>query len=182
MIADLAFNRGREQTNLAKNSLDNLKKELVHEVGPRVRTSLLFKYIKISFFPVLLLTLIFFGVNLFEDGSLQYGSKLILVALGANVGCWLSLAVRTRGMEFSQILPILGDQKGVHTRIIFVMAFSVVMAILMKSGLLSIQLGEFSSLSIETKNYSALSAGFIMGFAEKLFVDKFQSKVNSVNI
>ncbi|WP_434144777.1 hypothetical protein [Photobacterium leiognathi] len=109
-------------------------------------------------------------------------SKLILVAIGANVGCWLSLAVRTRGIEYSQILPVLSDSRGVISRIIFVMAFSIVLAILMKSGLLSIKLGEFSSAAIETKNYSALSAGLIMGFAEQLFVDKFQNKIKTIKL
>ncbi len=183
MLADLAFNGRREQSFLAKNSLDNLKYELIHEVGPRVRTKLLFKYIYISFFPIIIIGLFFLGVNYVEDNqAFPYLSKLILVALGANVGCWLSLAVRTRGIEFDQILPILSDHKGVHSRIIFVMVFSVVLAILMKAGLLSIQLGEFSSSTIETSNYSALSAGFIMGFAEKLFVDKFQNNMNKIKL
>lgn len=183
MLADLAFNSPIEQTLLARNSLENLKRELVHEVGPRVRTALLFKYIRISIFPVITLSLFSIGIYLFESQeSLGYLLKLLLVSIGANVGCWLSLAVRTRGLEFEQILPMLSDHKGVLSRIIFVMVFSVVMAILMKSGLLSIKLGEFSSISIESKNYSALSAGFIMGFAEKLFVDKFQHKVNTVKI
>ncbi|CAK2136863.1 MULTISPECIES: hypothetical protein [Vibrio] len=183
MLADLAFNGKKEQTFLARNSLDSLKRELVHEIGPRIRTTLLFKYIRLSIFPVLLLCLFSSGLHFFDHHkSFDYVLKLMLVAVGANVGCWLSLAVRTRGVEFEQILPILSDQKGVLSRIIFVMTFSIVMAILMKSGLLSIKLGEFSSETIQTHNYSALTAGFIMGFAEKLFIDKFQSKINTVKV
>lgn len=183
MLADLAFNGQKEQSFLAKNSLENLKYELVHEVGPRVRTSLLFRYIKISFLPMILMMFFSLGLNSFvENTHMQYVSKLILVALGANIGCWLSLAVRTRGVEFNQILPILSDQKGVHSRIIFVMVFSVTLAILIKAGLLSIQLGDFSSSTIETDSYSALAAGFIMGFAEKLFVEKFQNKITTIKL
>lgn len=181
MVADLAFNGSKEQVNLAQDSLNNIKVDLVHEIGPRIRTTLLFKYIRVSFIPILLMLLVSLGLYYFESQSL-YVVKLILISIGANIGCWLSLAVRTRSVEFDQILPILSDHKGVHSRIIFVMVFSVVMAILMKTGLLSIELGEFSSKSIVSDNYSALSAGFILGFAEKLFVDKFQGKINSIKV
>ncbi|MEC6909632.1 hypothetical protein VXS04_18375 [Photobacterium piscicola] len=182
-LADLAFNGSSGKIFLAKNSLDNLKIELVHEVGPSVRTTLLFKFIRVSAIPIIILVLFSIGIYLFETNvSVLYVLKLLLVAIGANIGCWLSLAVRTRGVEFDQILPLLSDHRGVHSRIVFVMIFSVVMAILMKSGLLSITLGEFSSVKIETQNYAALSAGIIMGFAEKLFVDKFNSKINTVKM
>ncbi|WP_039949174.1 hypothetical protein [Vibrio ichthyoenteri] len=181
MVADLAFNGRKEQISLAQNTLESIKVDLVHEIGPRIRTTLLFKYIKVSIIPILVFLLFSLGLYFFENNSL-YLIKLILVGIGANIGCWLSLAVRTRSVEFDQILPILSDHKGVHSRIIFVMTFAIVMAILMKSGLLSIQLGEFSSNSIVNDNYSALSAGFIMGFAEKLFVDKFQSKINTIKV
>ncbi|AXB30200.1 hypothetical protein DSB67_00725 [Vibrio campbellii] len=181
MVADLAFNGSKEQISLAQDTLNNIKVDLVHEIGPRIRTTLLFKYIRVSFIPILLMLLVSLGLYYFESKSL-YVVKLILISIGANIGCWLSLAVRTRSVEFDQILPILSDHKGVHSRIIFVMVFSVVMAILMKTGLLSIELGEFSSKSIVSDNYSALSAGFILGFAEKLFVDKFQGKINSIKV
>jgi hypothetical protein len=181
MIADLAFNGRKEQSAIAKNSLELLKRDLIHEVGPRIRTTLLFRYIKASIFPILLLLLFSLGFILIES-SASYILKLALVAVGSSIGCWVSLAVRTRSIEFEQILPILSDHRGIHSRIIFVMVFAVMMAILMKSGLISIQLGEFSSSSIETDNYAAVTAGLIMGFAEKLFVDKLQSKVDKVNI
>ncbi|EID0060391.1 hypothetical protein [Vibrio cholerae] len=183
MLSDLAFNGLKEQTFLAKNSLENLKRELVHEVGPRVRTALLFRYINVSVFPLVILSLLTIGIYNFQSGDVfEYIIKLMLVTIGSNIGCWLSLAVRTRSIEFEHILPILGDQKGIHSRIIFVMTFSVVMAILMKSGLISFNVGEFSSASIAINNYSALSFGFIMGFSEKLFVDKFYSKVSDIKL
>jgi hypothetical protein len=182
-LADLAFNGKNNQIMLATKSLEKLKVELVHEVGPSIRSDLLFKFIKICTFPFAIMFLFVVGLNYFpiNDHSV-YISKLLLVSMSAQVGCWLSLATRTKSVNFNDIMPIISDKRGLKARALFVSVFSVTMALLMKSGLISLTLGAFSSSSIENDIFAAVAAGVLMGFSEKIFVDKFEAKIKSIKI
>ncbi|WP_417640454.1 hypothetical protein, partial [Citrobacter freundii] len=100
----------------------------------------------------------------------------------ACTGCWLSLAFRTRSFEFNEIIPILSDSISIYSRIIFIVIFSISLALLMKAGIIMIQLGNFNSNNIESDPILAFSAGLVMGFGEKIFMDSFQKRINDVKI
>ncbi|MCD9556568.1 hypothetical protein GRJ22_08965 [Photobacterium carnosum] len=182
-LADLAFNSKINQIQLAHRGLDKIKDELIYEIGPSLRSKLLFDFINICYIPFILM-------GLFTIGFIQYPplhnlffiSSLLLIIMGSQIGCWLSLASRTKGIEFKEILPTISDPKGLKARILFVSIFSLAMAVLMKCGLITISIGSFSSTTIETSPYAALAIGIIMGFSEKVFVDKFEEKIKTVKI
>lgn len=183
IVADLAFNGNITQCILAQNSIDKIKQELLYEKAPYLRSSILIRYLKIILIPFFLSFLIYLGiVNSQTNIYVIYISKLILVGMGASAGCWLSLAFRTQKIEFSEIIPILSDSISIYSRIIFIIIFSMSLALLMKAGVIIIQLGNFNSANIESDPILAFSAGLAMGFGEKIFMDSFQKRINEVKI
>lgn len=183
VLADLAFNGQVSQVSLAQNGLEKIKNEVIFNSGPNIRNDILLNFIKLISIPVILAFLFYFGLTRFtEDATLHYIANLLLVALGACLGCWLSLAFRTRVFEFKEILSIMSDGLGITTRVIFVIVFSISLALLMKIDVLTINLGGFSSKAIATDPFMAFSGGLIMGFGEKIFVESFQRKISAIKI
>ncbi|KAA0542143.1 MULTISPECIES: hypothetical protein [Citrobacter] len=183
ILADLAFNGNITQCILAQNGIDKIKQELLYEKAPYLRSNILIKYLKITCIPLILCFLIYLGIATTQTNIYAiYISKLILVGMGACTGCWLSLAFRTRSFEFNEIIPILSDSISIYSRIIFIVIFSISLALLMKAGVIMIQLGNFNSNNIESDPILAFSAGLVMGFGEKIFMDSFQKRINDVKI
>ncbi|MBD2811905.1 hypothetical protein ID853_13650 [Xenorhabdus sp. Vera] len=183
IIADLAFNGSKTQCLLAQNSIEKIKQELLHEKSPHLKSSILIRFIKIITLPFILLGLTYLWINNNQqDSNIIYLSKLILVGLGSCIGCWISIAFRTRNIDFNDIIPILSDSSGIYSRIIFIVIFSISLALLMKSGVIIIQLGNFNSNNIENDPIMAFSAGLVMGFGEKIFMENFQKKIENVKI
>lgn len=183
ILADLAFNGSITQCILAQNGIDKIKQDLLYEKAPYLRSNVLIRYLKIISIPFILSFLIYLGIaNAPTNIYAAYISKLILVGMGSSVGCWLSLAFRTRNFEFNEIIPILSDSTSIYSRIIFIIIFSISLALLMKAGVIMIQLGNFNSTNIESDPILAFSAGLVMGFGEKIFMDSFQKRINDVKI
>lgn len=181
ILSDLAFNGNMTLCALAQNGVDKIKQELLYEKAPYLRNNILIRFLKITFIPFILFYFIYLGISLNQTNTYTiYISKLILVGMGACVGCWLSLAFRTRHFEFNEIIPILSDSTSIYSRVIFVVIFSISLALLMKAGVITIQLGSFSSNNIENDPILAFSAGLIMGFGEKIFMDNFQKRINDI--
>jgi hypothetical protein len=185
-LADLAFNSPRDQSVIAQKSLDKLKNEVVVDVGPLIRSQLLFNFVKCAFLPFIISILIVFLGDKFL--SFIYGlvgtpegfyflGNLGLVAIGSMVGGWLSIATATRTISYPDIIPILNNHKGILVRILFIVTLGVSLAILMISGILTINLGGLNSDLITSNSSVALSFGFIIGFADKIFVEKFEAKL-----
>lgn len=181
VLADLAFNGEVSQVLLAQNGLEKVKSEIIFNSAPSIRNDILLSFIKLVYIPALLAVLLYLGlVNFTENDTLHYLGNLILVSLGSCLGCWLSLAFRTRVFEFKEILSIISDGVGLTTRVVFVVIFSISLALLMKIDLLTINLGGFSSKAIATDPFSAIAGGLIMGFGEKIFVESFQKKISAI--
>lgn len=190
-LADLAFNSPKDQCVIAQKSLDKLKNEVVVDVGSRIRSQLLFDFFKYACFPFFISVLVvFFGdkflsiVNGFvgtAEGTYFFG-KLGLVAIGSLIGGWLSIATATRTIGYPDIIPILNNQKGILARVLFIMTFGVSLAIIMISGVLTINLGGLDSNLITSNSSVALSFGFIIGFSDKIFVEKFEAKLTKVKL
>lgn len=181
VLADLAFNGKINQASLAQNGLEKIKNEIIFSLAPKIRNDILLKYIKIIIVPAITAFLVFLGLIFFtQSDAAHYVGNLLLVALGSCLGCWLSLAFRTRSFKFEEIIPILSDGLGIKTRILFIIVFSISLALLMKIDVLVINLGGFSSKEIAIDPFMALAGGLIMGFGEKIFVDGFQQKIAAV--
>jgi hypothetical protein len=181
VLADLAFNGQKSQVLLAQNGLEKIKSEIIFNLAPSIRNDILLKFIKLIYIPAILAFLFYLGLtNFTESDAAYYISNLFLVALGSCLGCWLSLAFRTRVFEFKEILSIISDGLGITTRVIFVIVFSISLALLMKIDVLTINLGGFSSKAIATDPFTAFAGGLIMGFGEKIFVENFQKKISSI--
>lgn len=181
VLADLAFNGQISQVLLAQNGLEKIKSEVVLNSAPNIRNDILLKFIKLIFIPALLAIFFYIGlINFTEGETSRYIGNLLLVALGSCVGCWLSLAFRTRFFEFKEILSIISDGLGITIRVIFVIVFSISLALLMKIDVLTINLGGFSSKAIATDPFTAFAGGLIMGFGEKVFVESFQKKISAL--
>ncbi|ENQ9728288.1 hypothetical protein ACT4KF_002176 [Yersinia enterocolitica] len=181
VLADLAFNGQISQVSLAQNGLEKIKSEIIFNSSPSIRNEILLKFIKLIYIPVILAFMIYLGLTHFTDSdALHYIGNLFLVALGSCLGCWLSLAFRTRFFEFKEILSIISDGQGITTRVIFVIVFSISLALLMKIDVLTVNLGGFSSKAIATDPFMAFAGGMIMGFGEKIFVESFQKKMSAI--
>ncbi|ENO3979099.1 hypothetical protein ACBI01_003286 [Aeromonas veronii] len=186
-IADLAFNSPTEKVKLAERSLSKLKNEITNDAGQSIRSQLLIDYLKTSVIPVIIMsTLVLFGdpviswiFNLVGKSSGQfYISSLGLVSIAAMAGGWLSTATATRNLGYADILPVLNNHKGIIVRLIFINIFSLFISILMISGFLTINLGGLDSKNIVNDYTVALAFGFVLGFSEKVFIDKVESKLS----
>jgi hypothetical protein len=189
-LADLAFNSTKDQSVLAQKSLDKLKNEIVVAIGPRIRSQFLFDFCKHASIPFIMsILVVFFGDKLLAlangvgiaEGTYFLG-KLGLVAIGALVGGWLSIATATRTIAFNDIIPIINNRMGILARVLFIMTFGVSFAVIMISGVLKINLGGLDSTQITNNSAIALSFGLIIGFAEKIFVEKFEAKLSRIKL
>jgi len=62
------------------------------------------------------------------------------------------------------------------------MTFGVSFAVIIISGVLKINLGGLDSTQITNNSAIALSFGLIIGFAEKIFVEKFEAKLSRIKL
>lgn len=188
-MADLAFNSSTERVKLAERSLSKLKNEITNDAGQSIRNNLLLDYLKASVVPIIFtLVLVFLGDKIasyiFElvgkVGGRFYISNLGLVSISAMAGGWLSIATATRNLDYADILSALNNQKGIIIRLIFINMFSLFISVLMISGFLTINLGGLDSKNIISDYTTALAFGFILGFSEKVFMDKVESKLSKL--
>jgi hypothetical protein len=190
-IADLAFNSKVEKVKLAERSLVKLKSELISNVGHRIRNKLLIDYVKSAVIPCVIM----FGLFLFGDLILscifeQLGkdkseinvSNIGLVSIAAICGGWITTATETKNMLFSDIVSVLNNQKSIIVRLIFINLISVFFSILIISELLTINLGGLDSNNIVNDSTVALAFGFVLGLLDKVFLDRFESKLSKVEV
>lgn len=190
-LADLAFNGAKNQISLSQRSLDKLKNELATDLAPKIRSKLLIDYLKCSVIPFLIALLTaFFGDKLLfciygtDNSSIDkyYLSSFALIAIGAIVGGWLSMAATTRSIAYVDVQSVINNQRGVLIRLLFITAFSIFVAILMVTGGINITLGGLNSSEITSKPIVAITFGFIIGFLDNFFVEKFESQVKKLDI
>jgi hypothetical protein len=188
-MADLAFNSPTEKVKLAERSLSKLKNEITNDAGQSIRSHLLLDYLKASILPVVVMfLLVLFGDpivswvlnSIGKSGGQFYISNLGLVSIAAMAGGWLSTATATRNLGYTDILPVLNNHKGIILRLIFINIFSLFVSILMISGFLTINLGGLDSKNIVNDYTVALAFGFLLGFSEKVFIDKVESKLSKI--
>lgn len=188
-MADLAFNSPTEKVKFAERSLSKLKNEITNDAGQSIRSHLLLDYLKASVLPVIFMfLLVLFGDpavswifnSIGKSGGQFYISSLGLVSISAMAGGWLSTATATRNLGYTDILSALNNHKGIMIRLIFINIFSLFVSILMISGFLTINLGGLDSKNIVNDYTAALAFGFVLGFSEKVFMDKVESKLSKM--
>ncbi|WP_323891600.1 hypothetical protein [Aeromonas veronii] len=174
-IADLAFNSKSNHVKTAKNSMGSLKSELSHDATKKIRATILVRYIKRILITSIILYFLSVAMLFFEFGKDLYHQ--VMLSVGSLFGCWISIAVRTKKINYEEIVLVLNDEGNSLVRIMFMLILSFSIAILMKGGLLVIELGGVSSKQIDSDIYVALSFGFIIGFAELFFTEKIKGVV-----
>lgn len=165
------------QPNLAKLSLKELKEEILIREGGRIKNKYMIKLgiiaLALGFISIII------GASIL-DNCYKTFSAYFFVWAGAMAGTWISFGVRKISIRFEDLHMIEEDRMNPFIRLMFIGLTSVLLLLFLKSGIVTITVGTFNSVSIDTNIEFQLLLGSIAGLAEyKLTIDLF-NKASSI--
>lgn len=174
-LAELGFSsEGDSDLEISVNSLNELKSSILYSSWNRIRNRIVFTYGLVS---VVFLALIKI-VEYFSD-YISYSFFTLL--LGAAVGSWISLAVRTKNIDFDSIRAQLHDIGNPLLRIIFTLILSSTFAMFLSVGLVELNIGPISTTDLFADSTVAFSIGVLFGFSEKYLIETLNTKAELIS-
>jgi len=156
----------------AIEALDTLKKRIVRLEGARIKTGYLNRLLwvvaacGVAFWVAGMLTNYFVPVT--ETYKHRPGNYLYMLA-AAMPAMWLSFATRKKlGFSFDDLTQPESDLMGPFHRVIYVIGFTLILALLGYLKIAGVFLGDFSTQNLDQSIASALVFGAICGLSETL--------------
>ncbi|MEQ8156133.1 MAG: hypothetical protein ABRQ25_14805 [Clostridiaceae bacterium] len=163
--------------NLAADSLTILKNEIVKKEGPRIKNEYMLELGKMAgiFSVIAILGLAFVNyVHSYEWGIFLY------VWIGAMLGAWISFGARKMSIEFDKLDNIEDDMMYPYIRLMFVGIVSIILLLFIKTSIITIDIGSFSTTQIQNNLESQLLLGLICGLAESKLAVNIYKKAGSI--
>lgn len=167
--AELCFSGEKTDFITASQTLDEIKDKLTSSHWAKIRDGILVKYGYAVFWLSLPLAL---GICMSNEGYRFYFVSI----LGACIGSWLSLAIRTKQLVFDDVHQHLSEVSSPYIRCIFTCGISFFFIMLLKVGFVEIKLGSMSSTDISINLEIALTLGILFGFCEKYLISTIDNK------
>ena len=168
-VTSLCFSGEKGDLVTANQTLDSIKRDVLSLHWLKARSKILVKYgIAVAAISVVLYLLHF----LFDESYSFY----FLSLMGTCVGSWLSVAIRTKLLEFDEIRQHISENASPYIRCIFACVLSFACLIMLKVGVIEIKLGGVSSKEVGTSIDIAIAVGILFGFGEKYLISTMDSK------
>ena len=165
----LCFSDKEHDFELALSSLTELKDSFLTVSWSKVRDKILIQYGIAS----LILSLVFVISYFFISDGYQF---IVYVLVGSFIGSWLSLAIKTNELTFDQIVSISSEISMPRLRGIFISLLTLTAIFFLKSGVLTFNIGNFSSENISHSIDHAFVLGIILGFSEQYLIGTIKNK------
>lgn len=156
----------------ATEALETLKKRIVRLEGARIKTGYLNRLLRVvvacgvAFWVTGLLVNYFVPVT--ENYKHRPGNYLYMLA-AAMPAMWLSFAARKKlGFSFDDLTQPESDLMGPFHRVIYVIGFTLILALLGYLKIAGVFLGDFSTQNLDQSIASAMVFGAICGLSETL--------------
>lgn len=174
-LAQVGVSMERAQVAVARSALDAFKREIVLLEGNEVKALYMWRLGGwcLLTFGLTLLTFLFLDANAEKVKTLPllrpFGDlrDLLLVMSGSSVGLFLSFASRRYIENFEDLASVARDRSDPRLRLIFVLATTSVASLILLTGMISIEIGGFSSNDLFEKGTTAFLIGAFFGLAEK---------------
>lgn len=127
----------------------------------------------LAFFP-------FFASHWLRYGPVAEDAAFFLLVSGAPVGAWVSFATRKVRLEFFDLIQMEEDRVDPSLRVVFVGLLSLLFGLMLKSGAVDLQLGDFRASGFSENNYSAFLLGVLLGVSEKVLPARVLDHANSL--
>jgi hypothetical protein len=165
----------RAQVAVARAALESLKREIVLMEGNEVKALYMWRlggWCALTFVISLALYLIFAGygdcIRKFVLVAPFINLKnLLLVISGSSLGLFISFASRRFIESFDDLASVAQDRSDPRLRLIFVLATTIVSSLIFLTGMLTIEIGGFSSNALSHSGTTAFLVGAFFGIAEK---------------
>lgn len=161
---------------VSKRALDELKNEILAREGGKVKN----RYMRELGKKVLSL-----GLPTFIIGSFFFFSKVfapqtafLFLWSGAMCGVWLSFGVRKSIFKFQDLAIIEEDRLDPTIRLIFTGLLTVIIGLLLATGVLTINIGSVSTTAFEKDIRVALLIGMSCGFSEQALPEKIKEQTS----
>lgn len=169
----LCFSGEKSDLITANQTLDEVKNKLTSSYWAKVRNEILVKY-GFSVFVISLILVMFFY---FSSVNHQF---YFVSLIGACIGSWLSLAIRTKQLVFDDIHQHISEVSSPYIRCIFSCVLCFAFLMLFKVGFIEIKLGGISSTDISINLEIALTLGMLFGFGEKYLISTINDKSKDI--
>lgn len=151
------------QPDLGIEALEVLKNDIVNNVGPEVKNKYMIKLGKVAL--IFLIVCFIIGIVLMLT-PVSYLNHYCIIWAGSMIGLWISFGVRKMEFSLDDFEKIEKDQMTPIIRVVFVGISSLILALMMNTGMLRVIIGDFDSVLI-SKNYEcSLLIGIFSGLAE----------------
>lgn len=167
--ASLCFSGTDNDFATSVQTLVEIKSKVITTSWAKIRNKILTNYgLVVAFFAAGL-----FAISHFTSGALN---NLPTVLAGTCIGSWVSMAIRTRDIQFDDISSSFNEFNSPILRACFVCALSLIITVLLLSGFLEINVGSLSSSTIASDTWVAFAVGILFGFGEKSLVSNLTEK------
>jgi hypothetical protein len=174
---------------IAQQFLDDIKSDIISRFGGKVKN----RYMRSLGIHALLLAtgaLIILGVvthvpNLWDVAQVfrPLASALppfLLLWVGCMAGVWLSFGARKRTLELQELLVIEVDQVEPLLRLVFTGLLSMVVGLFVSTGLLTIEVGGFSTKNFDSRPDVPLLLGVFLGLSEQVLSGRLLTRATQV--
>jgi hypothetical protein len=173
------------QPILANVGLDSLKLEVLNREGGKVKNKYMVKLVGYAILLAIIPYLIILSVQLFLHNIEVFNtlSNVYLAVWSSSmIGVWFSFGVRKTNLRFEDLVVIEKDRLNPIVRLIFIGTAALVLALLIRTEIVSFSIGKINSQSINNNIEMAIALGFFSGLMEhKLAINLYTNAVNKLN-
>ncbi|HHD2969846.1 hypothetical protein ACV3K4_04370 [Clostridium perfringens] len=160
----------------ALKSLDILKNEMIANESGRIKNDYMTKLGKKAFVLILVSLFIVLLINKF---NIFYLNKYFFIFQGAMIGTWVSFGARKIELSFEELGRIEVDSLRPLIRLIFIGICSIIVYLFISCGIVSFEIGGFSSDNFTNSIEAQYLLGIICGLLEyKIAINIYNKATN----
>lgn len=150
------------QTDLAKQSLEKLREEILLNEGSTIKNHY---FRRMGLLALMLLAIFITPAVLLSGHKDLLVSAYLFVASGAVVGSWVSFAVRKLNLKFEELAVMEEDGLGILIKLIFIAVISVILLLFLRVSLVDFSVGniQLNTMMDPTNVEVQLAIGVIAG-------------------
>ena len=159
----------------ATEALEKVKNEILITEGIRIKNNYM-KDLGIAILGIGFITILVYLIPYINNQIKMY----ILVWLGSMIGVWVSFGARKFNIKFHQLSIIEEDFMSPFIRIIFVGICSIIFALFINTGIITVKFGNFSTAEIKNIKELQILLGILCGLVESKLGKNIHQKAEEI--
>jgi len=173
LVSDVA------QPELALKSLEKLKSEIVLIEGQRIKNYYM-KQLGLKSLLLIVISIVLYILTCLV-ANIESLMPYFMAWIGAMIGAWISFGARKFTIEFEQLSLLEEDMMSPFIRLIYIGLCSIVVVLFLNCGIIKIDVGDISTINLESNIHLQLAIGVLCGLIEsKIGINIYKKAKNII--